>query len=877
MPVRKQDTQRALRLLEEYRSKLSQAEDRQLRNSIERVISIFQSNLFQALIDIQEFYEVTLLDNPKCIDHSQPSEPIQPVNTWDFSSLPSTTVTSETLPSSLSPSVEKYRYQDEDTPPQEHSSPHITNEVTGPELVHVSEKNLSQIENVHGFVSHSHISPVKVNGTDADYEYEEITLERGNSGLGFSIAGGTDNPHIGDDSSIFITKIIAGGAAAQDGRLRVNDCILRVNEVDVRDVTHSKAVEALKEAGSIVRLYVKRRKPVTEKIVEIKLVKGPKGLGFSIAGGVGNQHIPGDNSIYVTKIIEGGAAHKDGKLQIGDKLLAVNSVCLEEVTHEEAVTALKNTSDFVYLKVAKPTSMFMNDSYAPPDITNSYSQPVDNHITPSAYLGQSLSPASPGRYSPIPKGMLGDDEITREPRKVVLHRGSTGLGFNIVGGEDGEGIFISFILAGGPADLSGELRKGDRIISVNGVDLKAATHEQAAAALKNAGQAVTIVAQYRPEEYSRFEAKIHDLREQMMNSSISSGSGSLRTSQKRSLYVRALFDYDKTKDSGLPSQGLNFKFGDILHVINASDDEWWQARQVTPDGESDEIGVIPSKRRVEKKERARLKTVKFNSKTRGDKGSFNDKRKKNLFSRKFPFYKNKDQSEQETSDIDQHVTSNASDSESSYRGQEEYVLSYEPVNQQEVSYTRPVIVLGPMKDRINDDLISEFPDKFGSCVPHTTRPKRDYEVDGRDYHFVTSREQMEKDIQDHKFIEAGQYNNHLYGTSVQSVREVAEKGKHCILDVSGNAIKRLQIAQLYPISIFIKPKTVENIMEMNKRLTEEQARKTFERAMKLEQEFTEHFTAIIQGDTLEEIYNQVKQIIEEQSGPYIWVPAKEKL
>ncbi|KAF1454641.1 DLG1 protein, partial [Probosciger aterrimus] len=127
------------------------------------------------------------------------------------------------------------------------------------------------------------------------------------------------------------------------------------------------------------------------------------------------------------------------------------------------------------------------------------SQPVDNHITPSAYLGQSLPPASPGRYSPIPKGMLGDDEITREPRKVVLHRGSTGLGFNIVGGEDGEGIFISFILAGGPADLSGELRKGDRIISVNGVDLKAATHEQAAAALKNAGQAVTIVAQYRPE------------------------------------------------------------------------------------------------------------------------------------------------------------------------------------------------------------------------------------------------------------------------------------------------------------------------------------------------------------------------------------------
>ncbi|KAM9459582.1 disks large homolog 1 isoform 19-T20 [Salvelinus alpinus] len=893
MPVRKKDAQRALSLLEEYRTKLNHTEDWQLRLSIQRVIDIFQSNLFQALIDIQEFYEVTLLDNQKCVESPKTSEPMPPVNLWDFSSLQSTTVTSDTLPI-LSTSIEKYRHHDEDTSPQEQNSPQLTDEVPGPELVQVAEKNLSQIENVHGYVAQAHISPMKanpppvvvntdsldtppyVNGTEADYEYEEITLERGNSGLGFSIAGGTDNPHIGEDPSIFITKVIPGGAAAQDGRLRVNDVILRVNEADVRDVTHSRAVEALKEAGSLVRLYVRRRKPVSEKVMEIKLVKGPKGLGFSIAGGVGNQHIPGDNSIYVTKIIEGGAAHKDGRLQIGDKLLAVNSACLEEVSHEHAVTALKNTPDVVYLKVAKPNSVFMNDSFAPPDITNSYSQHMENHISPPSYLGQPLPPEAPsGRYSPTPKSMLGE-EVTREPRKVVLHRGATGLGFNIVGGEDGEGIFISFILAGGPADLCGELRKGDRLVSVNGVDLRSATHEQAAAALKNAGQTVTIVAHYRPEEYSRFEAKIHDLREQMMNSSISSGSGSLRTSQKRSLYVRVLFDYDKTKDSGLPSQGLNFKFGDILHVVNASDDEWWQARQVTPEGEAEEVGVIPSKRRVEKKERARLKTVKFNSKSRDRGQSLNDKRKKNLFSRKFPFY-NKDASEQETSDVDQHVTSNASDSESSYRGQEEYVLSYEPISQQEVNYTRPVIILGPMKDRVNDDLISEFPDKFGSCVPHTTRPKRDYEVDTRDYHFVVSREQMEKDIQDHKFIEAGQYNNHLYGTSVQSVREVAEKGKHCILDVSGNAIKRLQLAQLHPIAVFIKPKSVENIMEMNKRLTEEQSRKTFDRATKLEQEFTEHFTAIVQGDTLEEIYEQVKQIIEEQSGPFIWVLSKEKL
>uniref|UniRef100_A0A9J8C7Y6 Discs, large homolog 4a (Drosophila) n=1 Tax=Cyprinus carpio carpio TaxID=630221 RepID=A0A9J8C7Y6_CYPCA len=675
-----------------------------------------------------------------------------------------------------------------------------------------------------------------VNGAEGEIEYEEITLERGNSGLGFSIAGGTDNPHVGDDPSIFITKIIPGGAAAQDGRLRVNDSILFVNDVDVREVTHSQAVEALKEAGAIVRLYVLRRKPVAEKVTEIKLIKGPKGLGFSIAGGVGNQHIPGDNSIYVTKIIEGGAAHKDGRLQIGDKILAVNNVCLEDVMHEDAVGTLKNTAEVVYLRVAKPTNLYLTSTYNPPDLTSTYSPHMDTDLGHPNFLAsdypQALTPTSPSRFSPVLHGLMGEDDLPRDPRRVVIHRGSTGLGFNIVGGEDGEGIFISFILAGGPADLSGELRKGDQILSVNGVDLRAATHEQAAAALKNAGQTVTIIAQYRPEEYSRFEAKIHDLREQLMNSSMGSGTTTLRSNTKRGFYIRALFDYDKTADCGFLSQAVGFRFGDVLHVLDCGDEEWWQACRVSPQGDEEEVGFIPSKRRVERKEWTRLKS------------------------------KERDRSRDSTGSL----------------GREEPVRSYETVAQMEVHYARPIIILGPVKDRVNDDLLSEFPDKFGSCVPHTTRPKREYEVDGRDYHFVSSREQMEKDIQNHRFIEAGQYNSHLYGTSVQSVREVAEQqGKHCILDVSANAVRRLQAAQLHPIAIFVRPKSLENVLEINTRLTEEQARKGMDRAIKLEQDFLECFSAIVEGDSFEEVYHKVKTVIEEQSGPYIWIPTRERL
>lgn len=99
-----------------------------------------------------------------------------------------------------------------------------------------------------------------------------------------------------------------------------------MNDVSVVNVTHAIAVEALKKAGNVVKLNIKRKRPpASPKTIDIDLVKGGKGLGFSIAGGIGNQHIPGDNGIYVTKIMEGGAAHVDGRLSIGDKLVAVRT------------------------------------------------------------------------------------------------------------------------------------------------------------------------------------------------------------------------------------------------------------------------------------------------------------------------------------------------------------------------------------------------------------------------------------------------------------------------------------------------------------------------------------------------------------------------
>ena len=314
---------------------------------------------------------------------------------------------------------------------------------------------------------------------------------------------------------------------------------------------------------------------------------------------------------------------------------------------------------------------------------------------------------------------------------------------------------------------------------------------------------------------------------------------------------------------------------------------------------------------MEKRERVRMKRVNFNAQDAfsNDHRRFHtmsglnekDSRKKNFsFSRKFPFMKSreslddigdkdgttcdlrspsKDRSFPSVSSSTGNMTLAGMDSRrvisdhigSSVSG--EKILSYEAVIQIKINYVRPVIILGPLKDQINDDLISEYPDRFGSCVPHTTRPKKDIEIDGEDYHFVTSREEMERDIQNNLFIEAGMYNDNLYGTSVSSVRAVAESGKHCIMDVSGSAIKRLIAVDIWPIAILIKPKSVESILEMDKRMPEEKAREAYDRAVKQQTEFGEYFTAIVCGDTPEEIYAKVKLVIHDNSGPYIWIKA----
>lgn len=192
------------------------------------------------------------------------------------------------------------------------------------------------------------------------------------------------------------------------------------------------------------------------------------------------EHIKNDHGLFVSKIWPGGEADLDGKLSVGDRLMSVDGFSLEYATHEDATALIES-------------------------ITQQYSQITLKVAKVTQFLD------------------VAEDELVGEPRLVYLRKTAHGLGFNIVGGVGGDGIYVSFILTGGAAHVSGELRKGDQILSVNGIDLTQATHEQAAEVLKNVESQVELVVEYRPDAYDRFQARANERREQIINSTLSFG------------------------------------------------------------------------------------------------------------------------------------------------------------------------------------------------------------------------------------------------------------------------------------------------------------------------------------------------------------------
>jgi len=124
---------------------------------------------------------------------------------------------------------------------------------------------------------------------------------------------------------------------------------------------------------------------------------------------------------------------------------------------------------------------------------------------------------------------------------------------------------------------------------------------------------------------------------------------------------------------------------------------------------------------------------------------------------------------------------------------------------------RPIVVSGPSgagKSTLLKRLFAEYPDRYGFSISHTTRGPRAGEENGREYHFV-SREDFQKLVEANGFIEHAQFGSNLYGTSVQAVKDVRERGRTCILDIEMEGVKQVKKTDLNARFLFLQPPSVE--------------------------------------------------------------------
>ncbi|XP_039377922.1 protein scribble homolog isoform X6 [Mauremys reevesii] len=371
----------------------------------------------------------------------------------------------------------------------------------------------------------------------ARIEEEELTLTilRQTGGLGISIAGGKGStPYKGDDEGIFISRVSEEGPAARAG-VRVGDKLLEVNGVALHCAEHHVAVEALRGSGSSVSMTVLRERMVEpENAITVTplrpeddyspreprgglcfperpegapptdrfstcLMRNEKGLGFSIAGGKGSTpYRAGDTGIFISRIAEGGAAHRDGTLHVGDRVISINGVDMTEARHDQAVALLTASSPTIALLVEREGAQQLIEGDSP------VVQRVRTHSPPPPPShGESPPEETPLlQRNHLPKGL--EDQYPIE--EICLVKAGGPLGLSIVGGSDHSshpfgihepGVFISKVIPHGLASRSG-LRVGDRILEVNTIDLRHATHQEAVNALLSSTQELSMLVRRDP-------------------------------------------------------------------------------------------------------------------------------------------------------------------------------------------------------------------------------------------------------------------------------------------------------------------------------------------------------------------------------------------
>ncbi|XP_037590760.1 MAGUK p55 subfamily member 4 isoform X4 [Cebus imitator] len=476
---------------------------------------------------------------------------------------------------------------------------------------------------------------------------------------------------------------------------------------------------------------------------------------------------------------------------------------------------------------------------------------------------------------PLPDNIPESEEAMRI---VCLVKNQQPLGATIKRHEMTGDILVARVIHGGLAERSGLLYAGDKLVEVNGISVEGLDPEQV----------IHILAMSR----GTIMFKVVPVSDPPVNS-------------QKMVYVRAMTEYWPQEDPDIPCMdaGLPFQKGDILQIVDQNDALWWQARKISDPATC--AGLVPSNHLLKRKQRefwwsqpyqphTCLKStlsismeeeddMKIDEKcVEADKEEFVGYGQKFFiagFRRSMRLCRRKSH----LSPLHASVCCNGS-CYSAVGAPYEEVVKYQRCPSDKY---RLIVLVGPSGVGVNElrrQLIEFNPSHFQSAVPHTTRTKKSYEINGREYHYV-SKETFESLIYSHRMLEHGEYKGHLYGTSVDAVQTVLDEGKVCVMDLEPQDIQVARTHELKPYVIFIKPSNMRCMKQSRKnakiitdyfvdmKFKDEDLQEMENLAQRMETQFGQFFDHVIVNDSLQDACAQLLSAIQKAQEEPQWVPA----
>uniref|UniRef100_A0A2I3N7H0 Peripheral plasma membrane protein CASK n=2 Tax=Cercopithecinae TaxID=9528 RepID=A0A2I3N7H0_PAPAN len=431
-------------------------------------------------------------------------------------------------------------------------------------------------------------------------------------------------------------------------------------------------------------------------------------------------------------------------------------------------------------------------------------------------------PTSPYLNGDSPESANGDMDMENVTRvRLVQFQKNTDepMGITLKMNELNHCI-VARIMHGGMIHRQGTLHVGDEIREINGISVANQTVEQLQKMLREMRGSITfkIVPSYRTQSSS-----CEDL-------------PSTTQPKGRQIYVRAQFEYDPAKDDLIPCKeaGIRFRVGDIIQIISKDDHNWWQGK--LENSKNGTAGLIPSPELQE----WRVACIAMEKTKQEQQASCT------WFGKKKKQYK------------DKYLAKHNAD-----------LVTYEEVVKLPAFKRKTLVLLGAHgvgRRHIKNTLITKHPDRFAYPIPHTTRPPKKDEENGKNYYFV-SHDQMMQDISNNEYLEYGSHEDAMYGTKLETIRKIHEQGLIAILDVEPQALKVLRTAEFAPFVVFIAAPTITPGLNEDESLQRLQKESDI-----LQRTYAHYFDLTIINNEIDETIRHLEEAVELVCTAPQWVP-----